>query len=283
MDNILIFTQNRKTALKLSRVIDKNLTDNSRQIIAFTDPVEFLSCAMEEPGVSGCFIDVDSRACDDLRLIKLIKKINDRICIVFMSESGRYAVEAFDLEITDYLKIPTEEEKVAEAVRKLENAGKRQESRSIYIRTFGTFEVIKGGTKLPWKNSKPKELFAFLVDSRGADVSSEKIQRTLWEDSDHVRAASTYHTTLYQLRKKLKDNGMSDILVGSRGSQRVNTELFRCDLYEFEKDVKTGTKDSYRKAFELYRGGYLENNAYKWSRFTKVRLQMQFEQLLQEI
>ena len=283
MDKVVIFTEDRKLLERLSSIVKKSLPENSKGAAAFSDPVDTLNCAMESRDRLNCFIDVDSSSCDGLKLIKLLKKLNTSASIVFMSKSGRYAMEAFELDIVDYLKLPPEEEKITEAVKKLEAVNSRDESNGVYIKTFGAFEIIKGGVRIPWKNSKPKELLAFLVDSRGDDVSSEKIQRTLWEDSDRDKAASTYPTTLYQLRKKLGNNGIEDILVGSRGSQRVDTSRFKCDMYEFEREAAEGTKEAYRRAFELYKGGYLENNSYKWSRLTRVRLQMQFEQVLQEI
>ncbi len=246
----------------------------------FSDPVKALAFAVKNPDIIGAFVDVDGPACDDFNLLHILRSISPSLQLVFMSASSKYGAQAFAFEATDYISLPASPGAVAEAVDKMTTRYSREKTSGLHIMTFGIFQVVKNGVAIPWKSSKTKELLAFLVDCRGADVSSTVIQKTLWPNTESKKAASVYHTTLHNLREKLEANDIHGLLSGTRGSQRVNSDAFECDFYEFEKEVETGTPESYMRAFDLYKGHYLENNTYHWSRVTRVRLEMQFEHIL---
>ncbi|MCQ4637119.1 hypothetical protein NE619_10310 [Anaerovorax odorimutans] len=282
MKSIVVFSQRKRLALLIAKHIER--IDPQIKVYEYTDPVDALSFVAEKEGsFGGIVVDVDSQACDDLRFMKILRGLNRSLSIIFVSKSGRFAVEAFEYEVSDYLTLPIKKERLEEAIEKLIEKNSRKNGNQVYIRTFGSFEVAVRGVTIPWKNSKTKELLAFLVDSRGDNVSSEKIQKTLWPEADAEKAASNYHTTLHNLRKKLGRCGLSHLLEGSRGSQRVNVDAFECDLYDFERSVEKSDTKSYQHAFDLYKGRYLENNAYHWSKFTMVRIDMQFEQVCRSI
>lgn len=271
----MVFLPERKTSRSLNQMLEQ--VSPHLHVRTYSDPLDVLNALAEGEAPIGALIDVDSAACNGLRLVRVMQALRYDLPLVFLSASGRYAVEAFSLGVADYLLLPTEPEKLADVVQKLRQNRAKSQSGGIYIRTFGSFEVLVDGKPIPWKNTKSKELLAFLVDARGDNVSSEKIQKTLWPDAESAQAAQSYHTTLFQLRKKLESCDISGLLIGSRGSQRVNAELFDCDLYEFEREMEAGTKESYRRAFDLYRGLYMDKNSYEWSHFTRVWVEMQFE------
>lgn len=277
MDHLLILSEDKKCTDNIAKHLEGSQFD--REFILFDDGWKALTYIIDRKDIYGILVDLDSPYCDDLRLIKILKTLNSNIEIIFMSTDGRYAIEAFSFNVAGYLIKPIEEDKLIEAISKMKDRWLQNKKSEIFIRTFGTFEIVIKGRPLHWRNSKTKELLSFLVDSRGNSVSSEKIQKTLWPDMEN--ASATFHTTLHHLRQLLKRNKIEFILECSRGSQRVNAELFKCDFYEFEKEVEIATRQSYQNAFELYKGHYLENNAYSWSHFNKVRLEMLFEKICQ--
>lgn len=281
MGKVIVFSDNGKRNIKICNMM-KEIIDEKR-IVGFTNSIEMLDFIITERNLLGVFVDVDTADCNDLRLIRIMHNMKSNIPLVFISKQSKYAVEAFEYGVIDYLKLPFDAQKITNALEKLNKKKLKSRIEGVYIKTFGSFELFFDGKLVPWKNSKPKELLAFLVDCRGDNVSSDKIQNTLWPEVDSIKAAATYHTTLYQLRKKLEASGIEDLLIGSRGSHRVNIEAFECDLYLFEGEIESNELESYKAAFELYKGGYLENNAYKWSRFTRVRTEFQFEGILHKM
>ncbi|MDD2216627.1 MAG: response regulator [Eubacteriales bacterium] len=261
----------------LRNVFDQlNLMDS---IQIFTDEWDALVNILESDKIEGIIINVDLACCDGLRMIKVLESINPDHGFVFVSDSGRYGVEAFNYNVVDYFKKPYTKDKLKESISKLKERYVTNQDKKIYIQTFGSFEIFVDGKLVPWGNSKPKELLAFLVDARGANVSSLKIQRTLWPDSDAKKSASSFHTTLHSLRRTLIDLKLDELLESSRGSLRINTDMFECDFYEFENEIQLGTKESLIKAFELYQGHYLENNCFEWSSFNRIRLKIKFEEI----
>ncbi len=277
MTNFVIIDKSLDDISLLAKILDQLNLFNVAHI--FTDEWDALVYILESQRIEGVIIDVDLPCCDDLRIIKALELINPDLGFIFVSKSGRYKREGANYNMIDYLNKPYSEENLKKGISKLKENYYAGKDRDIYIKTFGSFEIFEDGKIIPWSNSKPKELLAFLVDARGASVSSLRIQKTLWPDSDTKRSASTFHTTMHQVRQILIDLKLDELIESSRGSYRVNTELFECDFYEFENQIQTGTKESLSKAFELYQGHYLENNCFDWSSFTRIRLKTKFEEI----
>lgn len=274
---IIIEDKGTRDSILADQMATQFLSDDTIRI--FDDEWEALDCILENEEIEGVIVNVDLKCCDSLRLVRVIETINPDFGFVFISTSGRYDGEASNFNVVDYLKKPYTTKMLTQSINKLAARKTIKQEHKIYIKTFGSFEIYVDDKLIPWGNSKPKELFAFLVDAGGASVSSLKIQQTLWPESDIKKAASTFHTTLHSLRKTLTNLEIEEILETSRGSQRINTEIFQCDFYEFEKYLQVGTKDSLGKAFDLYRGHYLENNCFDWSYFNRIRLKTKFEEI----
>lgn len=279
MEKFLIVS---KDEASIKEVLDSALEDIGK-IVVFTKYWEALSYMIDRKDICGVIVDLDNHACEDMNFIKILRAINSDIGITLISKDGRYAVEGFRFEVVTYLLKPIGKEQIVDAMDKMKDRWIREKRGEIYIQTFGSFSISIRGQTINWRNSKTKELFAYLVDARGDNVSSDIIKKTLWPNVEAKKSSSTFHTTLHNLRKILAKNKIDGLLECSRGSQRVNVDLFKCDFYEFEKEIEKGTKQSYRNAFDLYKGNYLENNAYNWSRLNRIRLQLQFENVCQLI
>lgn len=277
MEKILLFSQNKECISTIMEITKEY--GELPEVVALETALDLLYSVASSGEHIVVILDVDSPECEDLKPVKLIKKLNPQVGMVFLSESGKYAVEAFEEGVSDYLQAPFSQEKVFRALEKARVKIHENRRDLPYIKTFSSFEIIHRGKPIPWKNSKTKELLALLVDNRGTPISSEFIQKTLWPDAVNKKTATRYHTTLHHLREKLKHHGMEDLIEGSRGSLRINRDKIAGDLFDFEDAMEEGTRESYKRAFALYRGGYLEKNAYPWSLFSRIRIQLQFEQI----
>lgn len=129
----------------------------------------------------------------------------------------------------------------------------------IFIRTFGYFDVFINGQSVLFKFSKAKELLALLVDRRGGYVTSAEAIGCLWENEEANKLTlSRYRKVAMQLKQILEENDILDIIEIHRGTRRVNTSRFDCDLYNY----LAGKTD-----FEnQYRGAYMSH--YKWGKLT---------------
>ena len=132
----------------------------------------------------------------------------------------------------------------------------------IKVQTFGNFEVFVDGKQLFFEREKAKELFAYLVDRRGASVTNTEIALILWEDDTKVRNVGTIMSSL---RKTLKDAGLQEVLVKARNHTAIDPSLIQCDLYDFYQGDPV--------AMNSYQGEYMIN--YSWAELTNGNLMTQ--------
>lgn len=131
--------------------------------------------------------------------------------------------------------------------------------KGIYMQTFGNFEMFIDGEPVRFSRSKAKELIAFLVDRKGAGVSSAEIAAVLWEDKVYTRSLKNQVQTIVgSMMEALKSYGVDDIIIKRWNSLSIDTTKITCDYYKFlERDA------AYINRFA---GEYMSN--YSWSEFT---------------
>lgn len=120
-----------------------------------------------------------------------------------------------------------------------------------------------------WKNSKAKEILAFLIHKNGIAVDWQKIADAVWPEYDFEKSQANFHANNYLLRKRLAKEGIAGIIEGSRGNYRVVKDGVSCDLYQMEamiKDKQINRKEDIRLMIEeLMQKGYMEGNGYSWA------------------
>ncbi len=143
-----------------------------------------------------------------------------------------------------------------------ENEAFRQ-TPSVFVRTFGYFDVFVNDIPIAFRNKKAKELLAILVDRRGGYVSSEEAIGFLWEDEPvNPLTLARYRKVALRLKNTLEEYGISDIIESVDGKRRVITKKIRCDLYDYLSE-----KEEYS---QLFKGNYLTN--YSWAETTLAEL-----------
>lgn len=137
--------------------------------------------------------------------------------------------------------------------------GAASDKQTVYIRTFGYFDVFVDDKPIAFRNKKSKELFALLVDRRGGYVTSEEAISFLWEDEPVSSVTQArYRKVALRLKNILEEYGIPDIVESVDGKRRIVADKVQCDLY----DYLTG-KEEY---IPLFKGSYLTN--YSWAEAT---------------
>ena len=130
---------------------------------------------------------------------------------------------------------------------------------------FGYFEVFRQGEPLVFARNKTRELFAFLVDRRGAAVSSEEAATVLYEDADPEsmkKARQNIRNLISDMKNTLNGVGMGDVLIRKGTSLALRIDLLDCDyLRMLQGDME---------AVNSFRGEYMEQ--YSWAELTKGSL-----------
>ncbi|MBQ0060130.1 MAG: response regulator, partial [Lachnospiraceae bacterium] len=149
------------------------------------------------------FLDIQIGSMTGIELAKALKEIYPSLPVVFCTGYNQYALDAFKVHAVGYLTKPIRAEDVQEQIDNIKQMTgyDKENTKRFRIQCFGNFECYVDDVPLEFKRKKSKEVFAYLVDRRGAAVTSGQISAALWEDEMDEKKASNY---LYQLLHHLK-------------------------------------------------------------------------------
>lgn len=183
------------------------------------------------------FLDICLRgSVHGVELARELKRYNPHINIIFTTGYTEYMMDAFKLHVSGYLIKPVTAEKIKKEIEDLRYPVKINTDKRMRVQCFGNFDVFVDGSPIQFGYSKTKELFAYLVDRRGATVSGNELCAVLWEDDCRKEATKAYLRNLYaDLKKTFARLGVEDALVKGWGTYAVKPDSFWCDRYEFER------------------------------------------------
>jgi len=230
---------------------------------------EQLLAYLKEHTLDAVFLDIEMSELNGLVLSQQIQDMNENIDIVFITAFNQYAVEAFELQAVDYIMKPLKKERLEKTLNRLLKTNVEiAKPGKPFIQCFGDFEVFINGEAMVWKNSKAKEILAFLIHKSGVSVNWEKIADAVWPEYDYEKAQTNFHANTYLLRKRLAKEGRSQILEAGRGNYRIVKDELDCDLYQLEtilKNKQIKRKEDARMIEEFLKKGYMEGNGYSWA------------------
>lgn len=184
---------------------------------------------------------------------------------VLVTRDLSYSEKSYASEMFGYIVKPCTAEKLHRVIerynRKVHPIG--VERASVYIKTFGRFEVFVGGEVVHFSNKKAKELLALLVDRDGGFVTMEQVIDSLWEDRAYDESTKAlYRIALKNLRDTLSRAGCADILIEKRGQRCLDKKKISCDYYDFVENPKEFS--------HLFNDEYMID--YPWSEFTLAKI-----------
>lgn len=234
----------------------------------FESGEQFLAYLEENP-LDAVFLDMEMPGLNGLQLSEQIQNLNENIQIVFVTAFNQYAVEAFEVQAVDYILKPLTEERLNKTVKRLLiNHRTLKVHGKFFVQCIGGFEVFINGEALTWKNSKAKEVLAFLIHKNGLPVGWEKIADAIWPAFNAEKAQTNFHATTYLLRKRLAEAGLSHILESVRGNYRIVMDKTNCDIYQLEDVILKNQikgKEDLDLIKQLMQKGYMDANGYEWA------------------
>lgn len=226
-------------------------------VAQFTSCTASLEWAKTNP-IDIAFLDISMRGMGGLALAERLIEIHPDCKIIFCTGFSEYAVEAFKIHVSGYLLKPITTEAVQAEIDHIK--GKLAKEKLITVKCFGNFEVLSHGVILNFKRSKTKELFAVLVDRRGASMTSKQICAIMWTDSDNDGRNMNYLRQLFiDLRNALHSVGAESVLVQNGYNYSLDTERIDCDYYNY---LENGTPK--------FHGEYMSQ--YSWAEDTCAHL-----------
>lgn len=160
----------------------------------------------------------------------------------------------------DYITKPFAREELVEAVevRLARIAELRRPVEGIVkSRALGAPLVEQNGERLDWDSLKALELLFYLLEHRNG-VTTFEVAEALWPGKTESKASSSFHTTLYRLRK-----AMGGELIESANRRYYLHKKFKIeyDLDQYrhlsQKAKESERMGDYARAIDLYRGDFL--------------------------
>ena len=225
----------------------------------FTSATEALRWLRKNP-VDVALLDIDMPGMNGLELAARIKELAPSTAIIFVTGFSEYARDAFAVRASGYLMKPVTRQALENELAYVRSQKAPLPDKSVVIKTFGSFDVLREGQPVRFKIAKSKEILAYLVDRQGGSVTRPEISAALWEDRLYDRKQQKQlDVYIRALKDTLAEYGIEEIFAMDRGSLRVVPEAFSCDAYRFF----AGDAD----AVNAYRGEYM--SAYSWASITE--------------
>src|SRR5690625_1335298 len=112
--------------------------DNINIIATYTNPYESIKeIKSKKPDI--VFMNIKMSNINGLAIAKYMKEINPNMNVVFVTTYTEYAVQAFEINVLDYIVYPVEKERLQLTVNRIDNQqGTRHSTNTgIYVCCFG--------------------------------------------------------------------------------------------------------------------------------------------------
>lgn len=223
---------------------------------------------MKNHDIDIAFLDIRMPGKTDLDLARAIKIIKPDINIIIVTAYADYALEALRLYVSGYILKPFKDKDIKEALdnlRKPLGDTSQHLSKPVRAQCFGNFELFFNNKPISFSRQKEKELLAYLICLNGSAASRGEICAYLFEDEDSEKKNIEYlKKIIYSLRKDLSRLGIDELLVHSKNSYSINTDMIECDYYNHLSN--RGKKSNQ----DIYSAGFM--NQYSWAEMYKCTL-----------
>ncbi len=134
-----------------------------------------------------------------------------------------------------------------------------EKANRLKVQTFGNFEVFYQDKPVSFIRAKSKELLAYLIDRRGATVTTPEACGILWEGKEYnFSLQRQFQTVVSDLMKSLKKHNLESLIHRRRNCLSVEVSKLECDLYRLLEGDE--------EAKQAYNGEYMSN--YSWAEMT---------------
>ena len=224
-----------------------SVSPDAREVVKFSSAEDALNYVKENP-IDVAFLDINMRGMGGIALAEKIIKLRPNSKIVFCTGYEEYAIPAFKLHASGYLMKPVSNEDVQGEIDNIK--GVRKKEKLLEVKCFGNFEIFVKGERLSFKRSKTKELFAFLIDRKGAGMTAKQICAVLFpDDTDDVKNTAYLRQLIMDLKNTLKTVGADAAFCHETPFYRVDTSLIKCDYFSYLETGKPEFLGEYMTQF----------------------------------
>lgn len=223
--------------------------------------------ALEWPNVDRtdiAFMNIDLPGINGIDAARLLQERNAHVNIIFTADKAAYMKDAFDIHASGFILKPVDKEKVRHELDCLRYPPDMLNiCAKLQVRCFGNFEVFADGKPLVSLSGRALELFAYLVDRRGARCSVGEIEAVLWDSPGNSTSRQSYLRELMgELARCFAETGYPDVIMRQYGYVGLNTTCISCDYWDYLDNTQGEPR--------VFHGEYMEQ--YSWAEPTRAVL-----------
>lgn len=242
--NVMVVDDERIILQTETIMIRKLLQD--AKVESFSNMEDALGYARSN-SVAIAFLDINLEAGSGMKLARELQDMYPEVNIIFCTGYAEYSLEALELYCSGYLMKPITEEKLKGALRRL-RYGVSEKVENFVVNCFGNFEVTYNGTPVKFKYGKTKQLFAYLIDRKGAVVGIKEIMAAICEDDEKESYIRNLKADLINTFRLL---GIDQVLVQEWGKIGVNKDKINCDYYDYLQGNKQKFHGEYMSQYSF--------------------------------
>lgn len=256
--------------------------DDLEVVKTFLDP-ELGKAYILENNIDAVFLDIHFRGITGLEIAEEINQQKPNIVIALVSSYEKYAVDAFELSIIDYILKPVELDRLETTInrirKQLKRQGKMMEQKAVHLQVCRrlAFKVTNQYEPIAWRTAKTQELFLYLLQYNEASISNEALMEVLWPESKE--SFSLLYTTIHHVRAVLEDYKSSIQLINCESGYRLTLNNVKVDLIDWENeilrlpDLSSNIISDYELVMKKNTGAYLSEYDYIWAESERFRLE----------
>jgi DNA-binding LytR/AlgR family response regulator len=210
---VLVVDDERPALDELAWLLDRD--ERVGSVVTADSAAEALRVLQEEP-VDAVFSDVAMPGLSGLDLAKVLSRFKQPPPVVFVTAHEQHAVDAFELDVVDYVLKPVRDERLAEAVRRVASS-----ARPAAAQPDDSIPVELGGVTRFVRRSEVRYVeahgdYARLHTPTGSPLIRVPLT-TLeeeWRDAGFVRIHRSHLVALAHVAEVRMDGGRCTVVVG---------------------------------------------------------------------
>src|SRR5699024_10554193 len=189
------------------------------------------------------FLDISMPGINGIDLAKEIKKAIPETKVILLTAYEEYAVEAFNVQVDDYLLKPIQNDSLLQAFSKVFDISLQRNNRNKpYICCFNHLhfrhnQFDKSQPNMKWRTSKAREIFAYLLHHRGKYIRKDVLIEHMWPDEDIKLAYAQLYSAIYQIRKTLSTIEGNIQIISMENNYKLNIENYQVDVDVFVNGI----------------------------------------------
>ncbi|KQO14695.1 response regulator [Paenibacillus sp. Leaf72] len=265
----------------------------------YINPLQAIEALSYTP-VDAVFLDNQMPGMKGTEAARIVRSMFPHMPIVFTTAYAEYAVEAFEIQSTDYLLKPFTIERLQNAVARIKQSlsesvfqARQRASMTPTVKCLGGFQLVLPGDMnkgLTWKTKKERELCAFLIHYAGKTVNTASIIEAIWPGYDLNKAKTYLYTCLSYLRKSLAEHHIPIHIMKADQGFGAALDGVTVDVMEFEQLLSSTLAEaeeemderSYDKMNQMYKGEYLEACDFGWATARQLEIKASYVRVLRK-